>query len=244
MAQQYDEFANRNSDIERVVGPYREEVEIPSLCGVLGPVRGKRVLDVGCGDGVYARVIKQRGAAHVVGVDVSAGMIELARAIEAEQPLGVEYRVHDATTMPVLDAFDVVVAAAVLHYADTRSTLVRMCERMCANLVPGGRLLAYVGNPTADPRSAQANGFVLHRPADPHDGAAYTISVPTVPPIALRVHYWSRESMQEALESAGFTDIRWEALERVRVGATGSPPVRQPVASPVNLLVSARRREP
>lgn len=242
MAQQYDEIAGRNSDVEQVVSAYREEVEIPSLCGVLGPLHGKRVLDVGCGDGVYARVIKQRGAAHVVGVDVSAGMIELARAIEAEQPLGVEYRVHDIATMPVLDAFDAVVAAAVLHYADSRAALTRMCERMCANLVPGGRLLAFVGNPTAETHSAQANGFVLHRPANARDGDAYTISVPTSPPITLRVHYWTRATLEEVLRTAGFTDIRWETLERTRT-ADGAPPVRQRVDNPVNLLVSARRRE-
>jgi toxoflavin synthase len=41
------------------------------------------VLDLACGEGFYTRLLRQTGAGRVVGVDLSAGMIALARQEEA-----------------------------------------------------------------------------------------------------------------------------------------------------------------
>jgi ubiquinone/menaquinone biosynthesis C-methylase UbiE len=59
--------------------PWRMHVESYTLFDLLGELSGKTVLDLACGEGFHTRGLKQRGAAHVVGVDASAGMIELAR---------------------------------------------------------------------------------------------------------------------------------------------------------------------
>lgn len=50
----------------------------------LGPLEGKRVLDVGCGSGLYAVEAAARGAVDVVGIDVAPAMLDLARE-RAEQ---------------------------------------------------------------------------------------------------------------------------------------------------------------
>jgi ubiquinone/menaquinone biosynthesis C-methylase UbiE len=49
-----------------------------------GDVTGKKILDVGCGSGVYAVDFARRGAQRVVGIDLSNNMLKLARQ-EAEQ---------------------------------------------------------------------------------------------------------------------------------------------------------------
>ncbi|MBS1807104.1 MAG: class I SAM-dependent methyltransferase [Acidobacteria bacterium] len=54
----------------------------------LAPLKGKTVLDVGCGSGRYCLAYAQQGAAKVVGVDFAAPMIELAKKHAAR--LGVE----------------------------------------------------------------------------------------------------------------------------------------------------------
>ncbi|XXT15053.1 methyltransferase domain-containing protein [Sorangium sp. So ce429] len=51
--------------------PYRSHVERYTYWELLGSVDGKSVLDVACGDGMYCRLLTQRGA-RVVGVDVDA----------------------------------------------------------------------------------------------------------------------------------------------------------------------------
>lgn len=49
------------------------------LLALLPDVNGRRVLDLGCGAGQLARHLATRGAAEVIGVDVSERMLECAR---------------------------------------------------------------------------------------------------------------------------------------------------------------------
>ncbi len=93
---QYDLLASLTEATARV--PLRKYFEEYSFFGALGDVRGQSVLDIGCGTGLYTRRLKQRGAARVLGLDASAGMIEYARHLESLHPLGVEYVVRTQPT--------------------------------------------------------------------------------------------------------------------------------------------------
>ncbi len=57
---------------------------------MLEDLTGKAVVDLACGEGHYTRMLPSLGAAKVVGVDRSKGMIALARAQESEHPVGLE----------------------------------------------------------------------------------------------------------------------------------------------------------
>lgn len=236
---QYDALAARVADIEKTIHFYRENVEFPSFLRALGEVRGKRVLDVGCGDGLYARMIAQRGAKHVVGMDSSGEMIRLAEAAEAERPLGVRYHVHDVAAMPTLGSFDVVVAVNVLHYADSRAALEGMCERIASNLAPGGRLLAYVGNVETDTEAAQDFGFLVDCPAGACEGDPFTVTIPATPPASVQVHYWPAASLVRAVESAGFTRVGWEEMTHLPVGPDSAARLDRLLKNPPSLLLSA-----
>ncbi|MFF8281096.1 class I SAM-dependent methyltransferase [Streptomyces albus] len=229
---EYDRIAESYLAVERVFSTYRHLVELPSFLEALGPAEGLSVLDAGCGTGAYARLLRQRGAGRTLGVDSSPAMIEVARELERKDPVGAEYAVHDIAEMPVLGSFDVVVAVAVLHYADSTATLARMCERTYANLKSGGRLLAYVANPALPPGSAQMNGLVVSRPDDPADGDTYHLTIPTTPPTTLPARYWRRGALEEALTASGFQDVSWEPLRGIPDGG---------IHPPINLLLSARR---
>ena len=93
---------------------------------LVGALEGKRVLDLASGLGFYTRQLKQRGAAQVVGVDISPEMVRLARAKEHEDPTGVEYRVGDATDLPPLGTFNLVTAVYLLNYAPSKVQLLGM----------------------------------------------------------------------------------------------------------------------
>lgn len=45
----------------------------------IGPLNGKSVMDVGCGSGLYVVALKERGARKIVGIDLSANMLESVR---------------------------------------------------------------------------------------------------------------------------------------------------------------------
>ncbi|WP_223766886.1 class I SAM-dependent DNA methyltransferase [Streptomyces huiliensis] len=230
MTPQYDRIADQYGEVDRLLHAYRETVEIPSLLRALGPVDGASVLDLGCGTGPFTRLLRREGAADVLGVDASEPMVGLALREEAEEPLGVRYEVRDIVDLPALGAFDVVTAAAVLHYADSFDTLTRMCRGAYANLAPGGRLLAVVGNARLTPEVPLPNGFVLHRPAHPRDGDPCTITIPTTPPSTLTVHFWTSAAYERVLADCGFTDVTWEPLHGLPAGT-----------EPVNLIFTARR---
>jgi ubiquinone/menaquinone biosynthesis C-methylase UbiE len=82
----------------------------------LGDLRGRRVLDVGCGTGKLAAALTEEAGAKVWGVDASAEMVAVAR--EA-LPEGVGVRRGDAERLPFRDGwFDRVTMSLVLHLVD------------------------------------------------------------------------------------------------------------------------------
>jgi SAM-dependent methyltransferase len=124
---------------DRIAGSYARHfalltsLALDALLGAAGLAAGRRVLDVATGPGVAAAAAQARGAA-VTGVDVSAGMIGLARAAHP----GIAFEVAEATALPFPDAaFDVVLCNFALgHFPEPEAALAE-CVRV---LAPEGRL--------------------------------------------------------------------------------------------------------
>ena len=103
----------------------------------IGGVRGRRVLDLGCGAGRWSRQLSDRGAS-VTGLDYSEEAIARAR----ERVPGVEFMVTDIAREDLGSArYDVVLAATVLALL-TPSEQRRAVDRIRDALVPGGWLVA------------------------------------------------------------------------------------------------------
>lgn len=58
---------------------YHSYYEKPAIRALLPDVAGLSVLSIGCGSGLDARYLKDSGAAQVTGVDISEGLIEIAK---------------------------------------------------------------------------------------------------------------------------------------------------------------------
>ena len=145
----YDSIASGYSDSKQL--PFRDHVERCTLFWTLGDIRGARVLDLECGDGFYTRLLKEAGAASVTGVGLSAEMIRLAEESERRHPLGCSYVRTDAADCRPSEPVDLVVAAYLLNYAQTREELVRHCRVCRDSLRPGGRLAGLNDNPSIPP---------------------------------------------------------------------------------------------
>ncbi len=147
--------------------PWRIAVEAHSLFTLLGDVRGTRVLDLACGDGIYSRRLRERGAARVVGVDLSSGMIDMARSEETARPLGIDYHVSSAQDLDLGETFDIVFAAYLLNYARSLDELAAFARSVTKHLRPGGRLIGINNNPAHPPQHYAATrpfGFVKNLP--------------------------------------------------------------------------------
>ena len=123
----------------------REWVIDPALFRLLADVRGQRILDAGCGSGYLARLLAEKGA-HVVGVDHSAKLLDVARREEEAKSLGLEFHDGDLAHLPFLGAgtFDVVVSNVVMQDVVALDGAFRELHRV---LRPGGRLLFSVTHP-------------------------------------------------------------------------------------------------
>jgi len=134
--------------------PWRTYIECFTLMKLIGDPRGLTVLDVGCGEGFYTRMVRERGAAHVTGIDLSHRMIELARTQEAQQRLGIEYVVGDARELPATRQFDLVIAAYVLNYAHDPQELQMMYDGLGRCVRTGGRFVTVNCSPALTFRDA------------------------------------------------------------------------------------------
>jgi SAM-dependent methyltransferase len=127
--------------------PFRTFIEIPSLVNLLGDIRGKKILDLACGEGFYSRRLKQMGAKTVVGVDISEEMVTLAQQQEQANPLGCTYVVGDAANLGQLGQFDIVLGSYLLNYAQTPDQLAQFCRTIFCNLKLGGYFVGFNNNP-------------------------------------------------------------------------------------------------
>jgi SAM-dependent methyltransferase len=190
-------------------------IEHYTLFSLLGELHGKSVLDLACGEGFYTRFLHQAGARRVVGVDLSQGMIDLARQEEARRPLGIEYQVGDVKTLELPERYDVVCAAYLLNYASSREELLAMCRSIARALKPGGRFVTVNNNP-AQPREQFEEGvkygFVKGGSAELFDGApiSFTIFLDEGPLEIVNYHL-SVAMHNEALAAAGLREVRWHA---------------------------------
>jgi ubiquinone/menaquinone biosynthesis C-methylase UbiE len=88
----------------------REKCLNPYLFPALSNVKGKKILDYGCGDGWLAGELKQKGA-EVKGCDISDKFIDIAR----KKHPGIEFKVIDEITPYADNEFDIVICNIVLH---------------------------------------------------------------------------------------------------------------------------------
>ena len=142
----YDEIAEWYDGAVRegALAPFHDWI-VPIVVDLAGDVRGYRVCDLACGQGLVARRLAGRGA-RVLSVDVSERLLEIARNRERGERLGVEYAWGDARGLDGLSdgAFDGVVCnMALMDIPDLDATL----GAVSRVLRPGGWFVFSVVHP-------------------------------------------------------------------------------------------------
>ncbi|MCY4025194.1 MAG: methyltransferase domain-containing protein [Acidobacteria bacterium] len=196
--------------------PFRHYVERYTLLDLLGDVRGRTVLDMACGEGVYARQFKRQGATEVTGVDVSREMVALAQAQERAEPLGCRYVCADAADFTPDAPVDAVTAIYLLNYARTRAELERFCRACHRALRPGGRLVGFNDNVRRPPPPGSAQelakyGFERTCAFPPSEGDAirYRMTLHDDRVFEFDNYYLTPATYEAAMRAAGFADFRW-----------------------------------
>lgn len=153
--------ADASENYERFFVPVigRPVAEILLSVAALRP--GERVLDVGCGTGVVARLAADRvgddGA--VTGLDVNPGMLAVARSA-VPPDLEIEWCQASAESIPLPDeTFDAVLCPMSLQFVPDRPAALREIRRV---LAPGGRLALSAPGPAAPMFESLAEAMGRH----------------------------------------------------------------------------------
>ena len=131
---------------------------------------GEKVLDVGCGTGIVARLAAQKTGpgGSVTGLDINPGMLAVARSVETNGA-NIDWYESGAENIPLPDAaFDVVLCQLSLQFMENKSAALQEMNRV---LKPGGRIILNVPGPAGSvfthlaeamerTISAEAAGFV------------------------------------------------------------------------------------
>lgn len=98
-------------------------------------VKRKTVLDAGCGTGIFSIIFANKGAANVVGIDISPGSLETAQNLKKKFGLqNLEFQKEDMLQLPFKDeAFDIIWAWGTVHHTTDPfkaiSELIRVLKR-------------------------------------------------------------------------------------------------------------------
>lgn len=109
---------------------YNDFVEQPAIKSAISSLKGKSVLDIGCGTGEFANYCMENGATKVVGVDISSNMITHATNKNKHENI-------DYICMPIEDLefdhhqkFDIIISSLAVHYIEDYPKLIEKVSRL------------------------------------------------------------------------------------------------------------------
>ena len=199
------------------------DAEVEWLVDHLGLTPGMRVLDLGCGPGLYATRLARRGL-HVTGVDISGHSLEYARRYARDHNLQIEYVESDFLQLEYANEFDVVLqifGEVVTLSPEQRDRLLRNTRQA---LKPGGRLVFDVSTPHLREKEAIGDNWYVSKGgfwrAGPHLVLERSFSYPdhlhldqfiiieeSGTSTVIRTWYqdYTAETITDVLETRGFT---------------------------------------
>ncbi len=136
VADWYDNLLETDAD------SYQRQVILPNLLRLVEPKAGQRILDLACGTGFFARELAKSGA-EVVGVDISAELINLAKKQESQ---GISYFIspaHELSMLPSASVDAVTNILAIQNIAEVKQVFAEV-KRV---LKPGTKFIIVMNHP-------------------------------------------------------------------------------------------------
>ncbi|MFA5926531.1 MAG: methyltransferase domain-containing protein [Parcubacteria group bacterium] len=193
------------------VDPNKQHVQYPEALRLMGDLNEKTVLDIGCGNGTFTRMMAEQGA-FVTAYDPSPEQIKAAKQAPGTDKLNINYHVADRPPIPKDQKFDIASAIMVLPLAADRKQLEEMFRYANESLWGNGKFVSMTLNP-----NFKRFGKMVHnrRLTKLDDGKKVRVEFfDSGGNVTLDVveNYFSQTEYEEALKNAGFGLYSWENL--------------------------------
>jgi SAM-dependent methyltransferase len=174
-----------------------------NVAKLLEPIRDKKILDYGCGNGKFSIYLKNLGA-EVVGVDISETQLEVAKKVNQDivYLLDTDKKIES----DYLSYFDAAVLIFVLCEISSQDVQLSVLKRVYRLLKPGTELVIL------NPNWEKSNGkeFLTHQLEYEPElklGEPVTTILKGNHPIHIPDYFWSKQVYLENLEKAGFSNF-------------------------------------
>ena len=191
-----------------------EFVAMESQLGILGNVRGKRILEIGCG-GAQNSIVLAKWGAEAYGLDLSRNQILYGKRLAKKEGTGIDLMVGNMEGLPFRDeSFDLVTTAiSLLFVPDLRAAFAEVNRVLARNgyftfseihpLVEG-KLTSFRGKPAVAVRDYFKRRIIRWRDRVP-DGST----------VKMHSYYRTLQDYFDALVDSGFVIERYLELERL-----------------------------
>ncbi|HTX88123.1 MAG TPA: methyltransferase domain-containing protein [Bacteroidales bacterium] len=173
----------------------------PAVCRFLGDPANRRILDYGCGSGIFTRYLRDLKA-QVTGVDVSFEMIRVAQSVDGA---GIDYRHIASGDLGFVPAatFDAAVVNFVLCTLPTHAEIRKILDAIRRILKPGGSLVVMNSNWDRS-NGKEFISFRMDYSGELIPGKPVTATIKSDPPMPMRDFYWPNAEYLKMIRDAGF----------------------------------------
>ena len=135
---------------------YHEKVILPNLLRVLGSLKGKKVIELGCGQGYFSCILAKEGA-EVMATDISKELIDIAKK-NNKGALNPQYEALSADRLSGISSgfYDIAVVVLALQNIKDLGKTIAECKRI---LTSGGKLVFVLNHPCFRIPQASSWGF-------------------------------------------------------------------------------------
>ena len=189
---------------------------LPTVLSLLEPIKGKIVLDVGCGSGFFTREISRMGAKHVYGIDISMQSIQTARKrTKKEKMTGVQYMLCDVFE-DILPACDIVCFPFVLNLAKNIQDVLDSLKNCFSSLHHNGKIVLVIDIPMKNKsreRIQKQKGFGTVKTLldEGKDGTLIQIELYNDEKkiYSFQSRFFTPTTIEKCLHDTGFKNVQW-----------------------------------
>lgn len=137
------DFFENYAKLSRSVYGLSGAPEWSSIVKMLPEMEGFNIVDLGCGYGWFCRYARQKGAKHILGLDISEKMLNKARDMTSDD--AISYLQEDLEQLKLPEnIYNLVYSSLTLHYIENLSALLKMIYQ---SLTPNGYFVFSVEHP-------------------------------------------------------------------------------------------------